>query len=186
MDLTKIKQQRYSFSWISDCRAVLMGLAALWIVLFHSDKLSFGFLHFKLLSVGSEFIKAHGNAGVDIFLILSGLGLYYSFEKNSSVSEFYKRRFLRVFPEAFVVAIFYYGLKIEGITIKKFLSDIFFLDFYYSGIRTFWYFSLIFVLYALYPLIHRFIKTKPTKRIAIMIIAAVVLNVLMLVFFKSY
>ena len=70
-------------------RKFLMGFAALWILMTHewqivTNETSFFF-------VTENFIKRIGFCGVDIFLLLSGMGLYYSLEKNS-VSRFYYNR----------------------------------------------------------------------------------------------
>ena len=59
---------------LSESRPVMMGLAALWIVLFHSYRLDF--FQSPLLSglhlVGIlNRLKETGNCGVDIFLFLS-------------------------------------------------------------------------------------------------------------------
>ena len=61
-------------------RKFLMGFAALWILMTHewqivTNETSFFF-------VTENFIKRIGFCGVDIFLLLSGMGLYYSLEKN--------------------------------------------------------------------------------------------------------
>lgn len=77
-------------------RKFLMGFAALWILMTHewqivTNETSFFF-------VTENFIKRIGFCGVDIFLLLSGMGLYYSLEKNP-VSRFYYNRLKRViFP----------------------------------------------------------------------------------------
>ncbi|MCR5484907.1 MAG: hypothetical protein K6F09_04875 [Clostridiales bacterium] len=88
--MLELKKKCFDFSWISECRGALMGFAALWVVLFHSPELSFAFLRFKPLFVGLDLIKGRGNAGVDIFLLLSGLGLYYSLEKTEALRNFIK------------------------------------------------------------------------------------------------
>ena len=66
-----------------------MGLAMLWIVLFHSG--------FSLPFPLSE-LKLSGYGGSDIFVFLSGFGLYYSLKKDSDPMKFYKRRLERILP----------------------------------------------------------------------------------------
>ncbi len=66
------------YGLLSQYRGELMGLAMLWIMLFHAYELRFGVL---LL----DGLKAAGFAGVDIFLLLSGTGLYVSLSKTISV-----------------------------------------------------------------------------------------------------
>lgn len=74
---------------VSKYRAPVMGLISLWIVLYHTSM--------KLPSVLNE-IETQGFAGTDVFLFLSGFGLYYALTKNSDIMEFYKRRVKRIIP----------------------------------------------------------------------------------------
>lgn len=63
------------YGLLSQYRGELMGLAMLWVMLFHAYELRFGV--FLLDS-----FKALGFAGVDIFLLLSGMGLYVSLSQT--------------------------------------------------------------------------------------------------------
>ena len=73
---------------ISRYRSELMGAAMLFIILFHVP-----------LDRSNEFfgLRRCGNVGVDMFLFLSGIGLWFSWVKNPSVWQFYKRRLLRIY-----------------------------------------------------------------------------------------
>ena len=84
---------------ISRFRGELMGAAMLFIILFHVP-----------LERSSEFfgLRRCGNVGVDMFLFLSGIGLWFSWVKNPSVWQFYKRRLLRIYPAWLVMASLYY------------------------------------------------------------------------------
>lgn len=75
-------------SEISANRTFLMGISIISIMLYHQT-----WLH------GFFFDAFHvwGNLGVDVFFFLSGFGLCFSMRKHN-ISEFYKRRFLRLFP----------------------------------------------------------------------------------------
>ena len=83
------------YSHLSQHRAKLYGIAALLIILFHSNS-----LQWKPL----ELFK-YGYIGVDIFLFIGGFCLCYSIQKYKSLREFYLKRFLRIYPVWFVVAI---------------------------------------------------------------------------------
>ena len=84
---------------VSRYRGELMGAAILFIILFHVP-LARSDMFFGL--------RRCGNIGVDMFLFLSGIGLWYSWVKNPSVSHFYKRRLLRIFPTWLVISSIYY------------------------------------------------------------------------------
>lgn len=76
------KAFRYRNSWI--------GLAMLWIIYFHA-----GFrTDSRLLST----IQAFGYGGVDFCVFASGIGCYYSLEKDPDALRFLKRRVNRLWP----------------------------------------------------------------------------------------
>ena len=153
---------------ISLARSVLMGFSALIIAFFHSYSYRFG-----NSSLGNilMFLRKSGNIGVDIFLILSAVGLYFSFSKNSNLGEFYKKRFVRILPSFFIVAAIYY-LYI-GVSIKALVNNLLLISFYINGNRDFWYFSLIIVLYLLYPLIHKVIDKYNFKGLVTLLLIIV-------------
>ena len=78
-------------SVISRERAPLMGLAILWVVIFHYG-----------LSMPFVLISYLGFTGVDIFMFLSAYGLVRSLDNDPSPISFYKRRVLRIFPTYFL------------------------------------------------------------------------------------
>lgn len=69
---------------IKKYRSALMGIAILWVIAFHSK------LDLPILK--------DGNMGVDIFMFLSAIGLCFSFDKDSNLKSFYKKRILRIIP----------------------------------------------------------------------------------------
>ena len=79
-----------AFKQLSIYRQALMGIAILYVFLFHT-----------VTDWAPEWVykvTSNGDNGVDIFIFLSALGLSYSMSKNGNVMEFYKRRLLRIFP----------------------------------------------------------------------------------------
>ena len=62
---------------LSKYRTQLMGLAMLLILIFHS---SIDLSHINII----RSLKDTGDVGVDIFLLLSGIGLYFSYTKNNN------------------------------------------------------------------------------------------------------
>ena len=149
---------------ISRERSGLFGLAILWIMLFHSSlRLDWPPLHL---------IKATGYCGVDVFLFLSGIGLYYSMENDPSLPRFYKKRALRVLLPYAVVAVLYEGGRclLGTISPADFLANITFVSYWRDGVQTYWFIAAVVVLYAVYPLLYRGIKAE--KRWAQLLILA--------------
>ena len=91
---------------LSRYRSPLMGFAMLIVMLFHVP-LSRNDMFYGLMRCG--------NNGVDMFLFLSGIGLWYSWTKPANESsfgeklrKFYYRRFLRLYPAWLIIASLYY------------------------------------------------------------------------------
>ena len=105
----------FTMNWndLSRYRAPLMGFAMIIVMLFHVP-LSRSDLFYGLMRCG--------NNGVDMFLFLSGIGLWFSWTKahpmrndsslftlhSSLTLNFYYRRFLRLYPAWLIMASLYY------------------------------------------------------------------------------
>lgn len=74
---------------ISRQRGPLMGIAIVWVFLFHTSAFN---------STLFADICSKGYIGVDVFFFLSGLGLCYSLNKDSDIASFYKKRVVRILP----------------------------------------------------------------------------------------
>ena len=84
---------------ISRFRGELMGAAMLFIILFHvalpREDAFYG-------------LRRMGNVGVDMFLFLSGIGLWFSWMKTPSARHFFIRRYLRIYPTWLIIACLFY------------------------------------------------------------------------------
>lgn len=99
----------YSYQLLSKHRSALMGVAMLWIMSFHLSP-----FRTYLPIIGS--VSNIGYGGVDIFLFLSGFGLFFSVSKNNfSLLKYYKKRFFRIFPEfwLFLLCTFIISMKFD-------------------------------------------------------------------------
>ena len=139
---------------ISAQRSGLFGAAILWIMLFHSS-LSMDWPPLHL-------IKSTGYAGVDVFFLLSGIGLFYSMEKDPSPRSFYKKRAVRVLLPFLLVALVYGGIRWAAgqITGWQFLEELTLLSYWKRGDATYWFIAAILVFYAVYPLLYRVISQR--------------------------
>ncbi len=176
MQSKTMRTKTWQLGAVSRYRGVLMGAAALWIAWYHS------YMHFEtipslgrastVLSVLLNTVRGKGNAGVDIFLLLSGLGLYYSFEKTPKALAFYHKRALRVLPPFLIVSVLWTGMDCAG-GFGVFLKRVFLIDFFTEGSTTCWYVNLLIILYLLYPLLHRFLHKWGTPAAAVTILFSV-------------
>ena len=151
--------KKWSLYNISESRGILMGVATLIVAFFHCYSYHFDKIFTNdFLGRLFNFLRSMGNIGVDVFLFLSAIGLYFSFSKDSNLKNFYKKRVLRIVPSIIIVASIYYLYK--GVSVNTFFKGITLFSFYLDGVRDFWYFALIIVLYILYPLFHKIIEKK--------------------------
>ena len=154
-----------SYGLLSRYRSMLMGLQIVFIVFFHFTADCEGAdIHFDgLVEWFYTFIRS---SGVDIFLLLSGMGLYFSWKKRSDYSPYIKKRLVRLLVPYFIVAIpawgFYY-LFTEQAGLTNYLSDLFFLTFFTEGTRWIWYILFAIICYIIFPFIFNVIQESMSK-----------------------
>ena len=147
-----MRQTKPSLHSLSRRRAELFGLCTLWILLFHAQLCEVRFAGvFRLLKIG--------NMGVDIFLFLSGMGLYFSYSRDGRPGAFFRRRLIRLGVPVAVICggywIYQYIIgECDGIGLLLRAS---LLNFWITGDQQIWFVSFIALAYGLYPLIHRYI-----------------------------
>ncbi len=152
---------------ISKYRTQIMGFAAVMILLFHFFPCLYRDMQ---IPVVTELLKC-GNTGVDIFLLLSGMGLYCSLSKDSSALPFYRKRIRRVVLPALAISLPYWfatDFLFKHTSAGMFLLDWLGLSFWTQGNGTVWYVSLIVLLYLLYPVIFRQQQKHPLRIVLLM------------------
>ena len=158
---SKIVIPDIELSNISRFRGELMGDAMLFIILFHVG-LDRGDLFYGL--------RRCGNVGVDMFLFLSGVGLWFSWKKNPSVKHFFSRRYIRIYPTWLIMAgLFYIPDYINNgghsTSIIDLTGDILInWDFWLHDELTFWYIPAIMMLYTFAPAYMKLIERHPIYR----------------------
>lgn len=144
---------------ISRFRGALMGIAMLIIILFHVD-LARSDMFFGL--------RRMGNLGVDMFLFLSGIGLWFSWMKTPRYKHFYFRRLIRIYPAWLIIACLYYIPRIhvhDAASLLHLLGEIGFnIDFWLHDELAFWYIPAIMMLYLFAPPYMQLIRRHPVYR----------------------
>ncbi len=150
---------RFKLDIISQHRNAIYGFSILWIMVFHGhdiDKIDYTF-GIGSLQFLQDFIGA-GNVGVDIFLFLSGVCLYFSFYKNPDTFAFIKKRFARIFIPALLIYIIYWTyLLITTSEWGLYVLRLTLLSFWVTGDTNIWFISLIVILYLLYPYLYHWL-----------------------------
>lgn len=175
-----------SWNILSKYRNEVYGFSILWIILFHGLNVKNSSLC-KELEVLRGFIK-HGNCGVEIFLFLSGMCLYYSFKNNEKVVQFYIKRLKRILIPFFIIDGIYwcYICIIEDNNILQFIKNITFYSFWLEGNKLVWFIALILPLYLFYPILFKFIIDNKKLNRLNYIICLCVLTYILCYLFKKF
>lgn len=144
---------------ISRYRGELMGIAMIFIFLFHvalpRSNMFFG-------------LRRIGNIGVDMFLFLSGIGLWFSWMKHPSLKRFFKRRYLRIYPAWLIISCLYYIPHFHGSSLHAWIDLIGDItinwDFWLHNELTFWYIPAMMMLYLFAPPYMELIRRHPVYR----------------------
>ena len=148
-----------SLKEISTYRSELMGWSILWIMMLH-------FTFNQITPLG--FVAQYGFAGVEIFLFVSGLGLFYSLERDKDLGFFYKKRLFRIFPTYYFLGIFA-SLSLFHDDILSYFFRYTTIGFWTGGIYWEWYIPSLIILYLLVP-IFKLLLDKNILYIVIIII----------------
>lgn len=144
---------------ISRFRGELMGAAMLFIILFHVS-----------LPRNDAFygLRRMGNVGVDMFLFLSGIGLWFSWAKNPSARQFFFRRYLRIYPAWLIIACLYYIPRFHGGNLWAWIDLVGEIGINWNFWRydelAFWYIPATMTLYLFAPAYMQLIKRHPIYR----------------------
>jgi hypothetical protein len=172
-------------------------LSALIIILCHFDVHSFYISKNAILISKLYYFKVYsGDIGVSMFIIISGLTLALSNQQNFSISKFYKKRFLAIFPSFWISWIFvalvfmmigktfhesqYWKfiltfLGIDGLFLHKMIG------FYLIGE---WYLGYILIMYIFFPLIYLKMKKNPIQIFIILFLLNIIFHMRYDNFFK--
>lgn len=145
----------WQFYSLSRYRNVLMGLQILLIIIFHfaEDCRLYDVRYDGLVKFYDIFIHS---SGVDLFLLLSGMGLYFSMKKGPDLKSFYKKRFQRLLIPYVIVAApawLWLDVIVQGQGPLAFFKDFFFISFFFEEKRWFWYIFMMALCYLIFPYI---------------------------------
>ena len=142
---------------LSKYRAELMGLAMLWVMAFHAFE----------LDLGREWLnnlRAVGFGGVDIFILLSSMGLVMSLERRErEYGAFMRRRAARILPAYYAVMLPYtvYLIVHDGVASTALLWNSTLLYYWVQCRGAFnWYVAGAMTFYAVTPMCWRFLRQR--------------------------
>lgn len=156
------------YEQLSKHREELMGLSILWVVLFHFPIECTGVL---------KYMQLLGYGGVDIFLLLSGMGIYTSLSRNS-VTTYIRNRLLRIVPSWWLYLLVYTILKKyilrweispKGIVAAALFSG------YWTGLpdQGNWYVYMIILLYISAPFFYLLLSESKRRKKNLLLILGI-------------
>lgn len=149
-----------SYRVLSKYRSELMGAAMLWVMLFHAFDLDLGF---GILN----YLRAAGFGGVDVFIVLSAMGLVLSLERHEqSYGAFLTKRMRRILPAYFVVMLPYTLFLIlhNGAPWSALVWNSTLLSYWVHCTGAFnWYVGGIMAFYALTPPLRRLLRESGNR-----------------------
>lgn len=152
-----------SWDLISRYRNALFGLSILLIMCFHGGTFHGISRHpavTAFLPTGNWIY--YGSVGVDLFLFLSGMGLYFAMCKRPSLPRFYLKRLKRILIPYIIIGGAYWFFRdiVLRDNLPRFWEDFSLLSYYTKGTATFWYIAVILPLYLLAPLFLGLFRTR--------------------------
>lgn len=140
---------------LSIYRKQLMGIAILMIMLCHNS-LSFS----NQIDNVNNLLRNFLQIGVDIFILLSGFGCFFSMKKSKSVKIFYMKRLKKIIP-TYIFIIFIYGIfncVFLGVSLKEYVTEYSLITFWIKGTLAEWFIAAIIALYTLFPIFYFLIE----------------------------
>lgn len=161
---------KIGLSLVSKYRNEIFGLSIISIIIFHFcesvllSEGSAGNCAYKFSSIYNQIISS---SGVEIFLFLSGMGLFYSMKKNDNVSLFYSKRFKRVLIPYLIFGLIYWVINdfvIFNFDFVQFIKDFLLITIWTNGVRRFWFIGFILILYIVFPIFFKILNTTVKNR----------------------
>lgn len=167
-----------NWNLFSKYRNELFGLAVIGIIVLHyfEDVTASDATGGLILKVAQLYSWLIGSTGVDIFLFLSGMGLFYSLKKKYDIKLFYINRLKRLLIPCAILGIVYWiyiDLVYAHTGVMQFLADLFLISFWTQGETHFWYVSFILLCYLCYPFLFRLFSNGQNAARNFIILSAV-------------
>ena len=153
-----------NYRMLSKYRTELMGVAMLWVMFFHASDLDMG--HEAL-----ECLRAAGFGGVDIFILLSAMGLVLSLSKKEvDYTAFMARRAARILPAYYTVVVPYtlFLIIYKGIFWSALVWNVTLLYYWMRSSGAFnWYVAGIMTFYAVTPFCFRKLRSAKNRELTV-------------------
>ena len=202
-DDKQLKEHVLNWNLFSKYRTELMGIAAICILFFHMTMNHGNGMFCADIILGDSIINTilylvinQLNIGVEIFLFVSGIGLYYAYEKKPNFKEYYIKRIVNVYLTAIIISLFFRSIPfilLNDFNLKSFVLSVFSLKWILGISLENWYVSFAMIMYLIYPLLYKLIKKFEGRKYTKIVIALILVLYMQLlwyikntVFYETY
>lgn len=156
---------------LSKYRQELMGVGTLLILICHAFGNNVKMPYFI------ERVVDNAQIGVDLFLLLSGIGIAFSLEKtvigsgNMSLKTWYLQRFKRIYvPFGIIMSLYYlYAVSFEEMSLQTATLGFINIGWWING-KGVWYVSLILLLYLVAPYLYKLLYKDRYKWVTLVVL----------------
>ncbi len=151
---------------ISKYRNQIFGISIISIIIFHFTEDYYSAFKAGVIAknlVAHSYYRMIGSIGVEIFIFLSGFGLFYAFSKNKAIGSFYKKRMKRLLIPYIPVGIIVWGISdfiIKDQGLIGFIKDFIFISLFTEGQKGIWFIGVMIILYILFPILYKIVDSK--------------------------
>ena len=176
-------KKKTDITLLSTQRRFIMGIAILWVAWFHT---------YLLVGIpGLSFLRETGYGGVDLFFLMSGIGVYYSLKNNKDTVSYIKNRAKRILPSYFpFITVWLIMMKMTSeICGTEIIGNLTMMGWWCESRYQFnWYINAIWLFYLLAPIFVGMVcKAEDRKRrIRITVLLMVVGFFVSMTFWKSF
>lgn len=148
-----------NWNLLSKYRNQTFGVSIISIMIFHffEDVAKYGTGVFYPLAKVYNYLFA--SIGVELFVFLSGMGLYFSFVRNKNLKSYFSKRLKRIMPTYLIWGLLFWAVRdfvILKEQIKIFLYDYSLLSFWREGTKCLWFIAFILLMYFIFPVLYRY------------------------------
>ena len=185
-DIKKIK-----WGIISEYRNEIYGISILSIIIFHffEDFLNAPYSNNYLYIIGKFYNLIFRSVGVEIFLFMSGVCLYFSLKNNQNYKLFYKKRLKRILlPYMMFGGVFWFikDILISNMGLSDFLYDFSLVSFWASGNKNLWFIAFILIVYIVYPFIYIYFDDKNLNRRILKLVTSIIMLLFAIIMFRLF
>lgn len=184
------EKKTFSYDYLSKYRNVLMGLQIILIIVFHFAEDAYYERDSRIIELYWKYIRS---SGVDMFLLLSGIGLFFSWKRRAEAKPFYIKRFTRVLIPYFLIAVpawIWFDFIYAERGVIRFFQDLFFVTLFTDGTKRFWYIFIALFSYLIFPYIFEVVETAADRisaqmRILLLCAVCTLLAVLLQIYYNE-